>query len=227
MCVVFFLYHHSSAIPLNLPLFLTSFVQARLSPLPNYVTMHDCIAIFSKFDVKTVKKDTVIITGKRTTNGLWEIPLATTSHQANGILRLDKSKAELAMYYHATLGSPAPSTPLLRAIRHGHLTTFPSLTTQLITKHLPKSLATVLGLPVSPCSALLHLCATLAPTSNRNSSLAPINSVPRFSPNATFSNPTWIKPENFILLPAAVIITSLFSTTPIPILFILLPFPID
>ena len=48
----------------------------------------DCIAIFSKFDVKIVKKDTVIITGKRTTNGLWEIPLATTSHQANGILHL-------------------------------------------------------------------------------------------------------------------------------------------
>jgi hypothetical protein len=104
----------------------------------------DCIAIFTKFNVKIVKKDVVIITGIRAPNGLWKIPLATTTHQANGILRLDKTQEELALYHHATLGSPAPST-LLRAIRRGHLTTFPGLTTQLIVKHLPKSIATALG----------------------------------------------------------------------------------
>jgi hypothetical protein len=38
----------------------------------------------------------------------------------------------------------APSA-LLRAIRSSHLTTFPGLTTNLISKHLPKSLAAVLG----------------------------------------------------------------------------------
>ena len=104
----------------------------------------DCLAVFSKFDVKILKKDQVIITGVRTDNGLWTIPLHKHPHQANGILRLDKSRSELATYYHTTLGSPVNST-LLRAIRRGHLTTFPSLTTQLITKHLPKSLATTLG----------------------------------------------------------------------------------
>jgi hypothetical protein len=87
----------------------------------------DCVAIFSKFDVKIVKKDTVIITGRRTSNGLWSIPIATPTHQVNGILRLDKTKAELALYHHATLGSPATST-LLRALRRGHLTTFPGAT---------------------------------------------------------------------------------------------------
>ena len=104
----------------------------------------DCVAIFSKFDVKIVKKDTVIITGRRTSNGLWSIPIATPTHQVNGILRLDKTKAELALYHHATLGSPATST-LLRALGRGHLTTFPGLTTQLISKHLPKSMSTTLG----------------------------------------------------------------------------------
>jgi hypothetical protein len=54
------------------------------------------------------------------------------------------SKQELATYLHAALGSPVPST-LLRAIRRNHLVTFPGLTTNLVTKHLPKSLATVLG----------------------------------------------------------------------------------
>lgn len=101
----------------------------------------DCIAVFTRYDVKVLKNDTVIITGVRTPNGLWSIPIATTpspTHQVNGILRLDKSHAELATYHHTTLGSPAVST-LLRAIRRGHLTTFPGLTTQLISKHLPKS----------------------------------------------------------------------------------------
>ena len=104
----------------------------------------DCLAIFSKFDVKILKNDTVIITGTRTPHGLWSIPLATPTHQINGILRLDRSREALALYHHAALGSPSPST-LLRAIRRGHLTTFPGLTTQLISKHLPKSLATTLG----------------------------------------------------------------------------------
>jgi hypothetical protein len=104
----------------------------------------DCTAIFSKKDVKIVKNREIIINGTRTLNGLWSIPIQPILHQANGILRLDKPRAELATYYHATLGSPVPST-LLRAIRRGHLTTFPQLTTQLISKHLPKSIATVLG----------------------------------------------------------------------------------
>jgi hypothetical protein len=47
----------------------------------------DCIAVFSKFDVKILKNNQVIITGVRTDNGLWSIPLHTTQHQANGILR--------------------------------------------------------------------------------------------------------------------------------------------
>jgi hypothetical protein len=105
----------------------------------------DCIAIFNKYDVKILKKDKIIITGTRTRNGLWHLPItAPVSHQANGILRLDKPKEELAIYHHAALGSPVPST-LLRAIRQGHLTTFPGLTTELISKHLPKSIATTLG----------------------------------------------------------------------------------
>ena len=103
----------------------------------------DCIAIFTKYDVQVLKNDTVIITGVRTPNGLWAIPI-DAAHQVNGILRLDKSHAELAIYHHTTLGSPAVST-LLRAIRRGHLSTFPGLTTNLISKYLSKSIATTLG----------------------------------------------------------------------------------
>ena len=114
----------------------------------------DCIAIFNKHDVNILKNNEVVIKGARLPNGLWTLPildappavpiLNAPPHQANGILRTDKPKQELATYLHATLGSPVPST-LLQAIRSHHLTTFPGLTTNLITKHLPKSLATVLG----------------------------------------------------------------------------------
>jgi hypothetical protein len=78
-------------------------------------------------------------------NGLWLLPiLPSAPHQANGILRTDKPKQELATYLYATLGSPAPST-LLRAIWRRYLTAVPGLTTDLISKHLPKSIATILG----------------------------------------------------------------------------------
>ena len=70
------------------------------------------------------------ITGVRTPNGLWSIPLQIPPvHQAYGIIRLDSTREQLAIYHRTTLGSPALST-LLRAIRRGHLTTFPGLTTQ-------------------------------------------------------------------------------------------------
>jgi hypothetical protein len=123
----------------------------------------DCIAIFNKYEVKIMKNNEIIIQGSRMPNGLWSLPLSNPSpaptdrllnpvkklpdlspHQANGILRTDKTKQELAIYLHATLGSPVPST-LLQSIRKTHLTTFPGLTTNLINKHLPKSIATVLG----------------------------------------------------------------------------------
>ena len=119
----------------------------------------NCLALFTKCDVTIHKNNQVIINGKHLSNGLWSLPIQPSPPlqpngtlpiqpspplQANGMLCLDQTKSELAAFHHATLGSPVPST-LLRAIRRGHLVTFPGLTTNLISKHLPKSLATVLG----------------------------------------------------------------------------------
>jgi hypothetical protein len=108
---------------------------ARSSPWHNF-------AIFSKYNVKLLKNNELIIECTRMPNGLWSLPFAsnTSPQQVNGILRTDKPKQEFATYLHAALGSPAPST-LLRAICRGHLTTIPGLTTNLISKHLPKSIA--------------------------------------------------------------------------------------
>ena len=55
----------------------------------------DCIGIFTKHDVNIIKHDEVIIQGSRAPNGLWTIPINTQStHQINGILRLDQTKKQ-------------------------------------------------------------------------------------------------------------------------------------
>ena len=89
--------------------------------------------------MKILKNNRVIIMGARMRNGPWSIPLESPqiTHQANGILRTDRVKHELATYHHTTMGGPVIST-FLRAIRRGHLISFPGLTTNLISKHLPK-----------------------------------------------------------------------------------------
>jgi hypothetical protein len=54
------------------------------------------------------------------------------------------SQEELAMYYHQCLCSP-PKSAMLKAIRNGQLKSFPGLTYELISKHLPESAATEKG----------------------------------------------------------------------------------
>ena len=48
---------------------------------------------------------------------------------------------DLAMYYHRAAFSPVPTTSI-SAIKNGNFSTWPGLTAELISKHLPKSLAT-------------------------------------------------------------------------------------
>ena len=68
----------------------------------------------------------------------------TCQPMSNGVLKLDKTKAELAQYLSSALLSPAKST-LLWAINNNHLITFPGLISSLISKHLPKSVVTSKG----------------------------------------------------------------------------------
>ena len=51
------------------------------------------------------------------------------------------TKPDLAMYYHRAAFSPIPNT-FISAINNGNFSTWPGLTAELISKHLPKSLAT-------------------------------------------------------------------------------------
>jgi hypothetical protein len=119
----------------------------------------NCVALFTKYDVKIYKDGKVIIVGKRSPHsGLWTVPLApkenlpapnattpkTVRHSANGAIQHGKTKQDLSGYLHGSAYSPVPST-FLWAINKGFFHSLPGLTTDLVNKHLDKSLATSKG----------------------------------------------------------------------------------
>ena len=55
-----------------------------------------------------------------------------------------KNKKELAIYLHAAAGYP-PIVTFCKAIDNGYYATWPGLTSELIRKHLPKSVSTIMG----------------------------------------------------------------------------------
>ena len=66
-----------------------------------------------------------------------------TNYVANNAFAM-ATKPDLAMYYHRAAFSPVLST-FISAIDKGNFSTWPGLTTELISKHLPNSLATAKG----------------------------------------------------------------------------------
>ena len=65
-------------------------------------------------------------------------------HSANGAIKNVRTKRDLVALLHACAFSPLPST-FLRAIQRGRFRSWPGLTTTVITKNIPKSLATSKG----------------------------------------------------------------------------------
>ena len=119
---------------------------------------------FTKIDCTVKYRGKVVLRGRKCTKtGLWMVPLDTSNsvptvpqtstesaHHVHTIQQYaanaipTATRAELAMYYHQCLCSPPKST-LLKAIRNNQLTSFPGLTYELISKHLPPSSATDKG----------------------------------------------------------------------------------
>jgi Reverse transcriptase (RNA-dependent DNA polymerase). len=103
------------------------------------------IATLTSTQATITQGTNTIATGYRdhTTNGMWHIHTAP-HHKLNTILHKKQPKTQLAIFLHATLFSPAPST-LIKAIKSGYLSTWPGLTPDLISKHLPPQIATMKG----------------------------------------------------------------------------------
>jgi hypothetical protein len=108
--------------------------------------------------IVTFKQDTVticdsgksqILSGPRDVNtGLWRINLKQANKHipdimANNVYEL-RNTGDLVHYLHKTLFSPTKSA-MLKAVKDGHLITWPGLTKDAINKHLKLTPATAMG----------------------------------------------------------------------------------
>ena len=102
-----------------------------------------CVATCTSEDVHVTKDGfTVLHHNKDKSDYLWNVQLIapTAATSASAILRNDTDSA-FATSIHTALGSPVLST-LLRTVRKGYLSSYPRLTTTMITAYLSLTAAT-------------------------------------------------------------------------------------
>ena len=108
----------------------------------------NCIALFHKDILQIIKNNKVILEGLRNrTDGLWDVPLPVLSppmESANAIIRKNKSKRQLAEYYHACAFSPVLRT-FAEAINNGNFHSWPGLQELALHKHLKRTEAVSMG----------------------------------------------------------------------------------
>ena len=123
-----------------------------LISLPQLVD-NGCEIKLTKTSINIHKNNKEIIRGGRDPiTRMWTVPFTvdddppeTALHTAEVSPKLaynaytKKSTADLVTYHHIFLGSIAPPT-LIKAIKHGFLTTFPGPTGKAVQKYLPKSI---------------------------------------------------------------------------------------
>ena len=96
----------------------------------------DCIAVLDKRFLNVYKYNHHILQGCRNwTDGLWDVHIKKQQETLNVIVRKNQTKHELAEYLHKCAFSPSLST-FQRAIRKGHLITWPGITNINFEKHI-------------------------------------------------------------------------------------------
>lgn len=104
-----------------------------------------CTALFSRDEVVIRTGALHVVTGPRTSEGLWRLNLQPrAAAHANLATLATQTASDRIAFLHAAAGYPVVST-WLRAITQGFYTTWPGLTTQAVKRHLPKSTITALG----------------------------------------------------------------------------------
>ena len=93
------------------------------------------------------------------------MPSTPDKHRANSTIRCARYKNEFANFFHAVAFSPVPST-FIRTIHRGHFSSWPGLTTNLISKHLTKSITTSKGHLKMQFQNLSHDIAPIQEPSN-------------------------------------------------------------
>ena len=92
------------------------------------------------------KDDNIAMDEQQTLNkkALLSVNMINENPAINVIIRKNKTKMDLAKYMHGALFSPVKAT-LIQAIKNNHFISWDGLTSDLISKHLQTSEATVLG----------------------------------------------------------------------------------
>ena len=92
-----------------------------------------CLALFDKYKLFIFKDNKIILQGFRNFyDGLWDVKFPRKVYSskpqlaANAIIRKDRTKYDLANFYHGCLFSPALLT-LQNAIKQGHFITWPGM----------------------------------------------------------------------------------------------------
>ena len=119
----------------------------------------NCQVFFTKNSMKILKNNNEIIQVARSTtgDGLWNIPLPSPTPTINNvhncslphptinvIIKKNTTAKDLALYLHATCFSPTKDT-FLKAIKNNHFIGWPGLNSNLITKHLTPTIASIKG----------------------------------------------------------------------------------
>ena len=92
------------------------------------------------------------ITGSHDDDRLWRIPVPKggnsksfkEDHRVAHSAHTQKSKRDLVHFLHASAGFPVTPT-WIQAIKNGQCVGWPGLTPQLVSKHLGKSVPTIMG----------------------------------------------------------------------------------
>ena len=98
---------------------------------------NDCVVTFTKHDVAICLNDKLVCAGKRSSDGLWRLPLTNSkAYHLTGLA----GAADHVAFAHAALFSPALST-LETALKMGYVRNFPGLTYLSLKRFPPQSVA--------------------------------------------------------------------------------------
>ena len=126
-------------------IFADNHLQQSLLAAADY-TNQNCVVTFTKKDATVTDEqgNTVLSAHKDQHEKLWKVKLPTaTNNLAHNVIR-HELHAEIVNFWHKTLGCPTNST-LLKALRKGYLKTIPQLTTNMVSRNLPQSMASAKG----------------------------------------------------------------------------------
>ena len=126
----------------------TSMIQPSSTP-PIYkphptIRTNDYLHTFADMNDLIDVNETNILVEQQLKRDMQDFKLASITPTLNVIIRKKQPQLDLVNFLHGACFAPVAST-WIKAIRNGHFATWPGLTPELVTKHLPTSVYTAKG----------------------------------------------------------------------------------